>query len=566
MQKGLGSALPMFAIAMFLCGIATAVVYSVDELAMRTLLHRLFDFHVLQRSFYDMMTKRSTATNAVTDVVLASDVFFPLFHIKTPNHRANTRKSRFLMPLTPAVNQATLPVLARRIAGWLHEPAATTTPIFYRVASALVSFMGPRLDQKSLFHCRGPARADCALVLHFRPSHRQSEVYSVSCSLMTGASVILHSGPASATAATWFNCLTLSITNKHASTVFSNEALSSPRVTSNAMLGQKHLTARSNIFHEIFSYSSLASLLELHVGSLAADIGFDFCPVLSASAFISRQSLMQLHFWHFAVVHVLQRWSINAIMCPLKSSQFFALPSHETGAAGSWNNQVAQRFFQIPLPFLVQSSVIGSCYAACFFCRHAFSESEHRVQNFASVGFFIFARCLAITALLGFCVAFCRHRRRIFTTCKQLVVSHDTHDLRFCRDLTESPNKAARQNLTQAFCCEHHIRNANCATHCPAGYSLFTLSGHEFFGAREMAYLIERVAAHLRIKYCALFSFSSSFNATFMILALHSLLCPITNAQPCDQMTLGMARSNLSSATLPTGLMFFAGGFTGASS
>ena len=93
MLKGLGSGLPLFTIAMFLNVIAAAVVYSVDEPAMRTLLHRLGDFHVLQRSFYDMMTKSSTATNAVTDVVLDSDVFFPLFRIKTPNHRANTRKS-----------------------------------------------------------------------------------------------------------------------------------------------------------------------------------------------------------------------------------------------------------------------------------------------------------------------------------------------------------------------------------------------------------------------------------------------------------------------------------------
>ena len=44
------------------------------------------------------------------------------------------------------------------------------------------------------------------------------------------------------------------------------------------------------------------------------------------------------------------------------------------------------------------------------------------------------------------------------------------------------------------------------------------------------------------------------------------LLCPVMNAQQCEKLMLGMNRSNLASASLPTGLMIFAGGETGAAS
>jgi hypothetical protein len=504
-----------------------------------------------------MTARRTTATNDITDSVLAcgaSNVIFHLLYIKTPYHRASTRKfMHSVHKTTPTFDQAAPSFLARRIAGGLSDLAATAAPIFYSDEDAWVSFIGHHLDLKTLFHGRWSATADYTLLSHFGPPHRHSEAQSPSSSHLNAASDMQLTGPASPAtpvAATYF---TLCITVKYASTtVVLIPALSRPRTKSNLMLGQRNWKMLSSMI----SGPSLSSLCMHNVRPIAADVGYECCLIRSSSSF--NFTRMQPLVLHLAVTEVHPTWPIIAIAFPTKISNFSALTSDQFGTTFFMNNHVEtqKRCFQTLFSFLVESSANGVRHAA--FCLPAFSCTEHQVQNLALDGFIFFARCLVISALLGFCLAFCLQRQRSFTTFQHLVASHDTSASSFCR-------YTASRHMEQTSFCKHHIRNSHCVIHCSSGRSSVTPSRRETAGACASVHLIERIAAYLYIKSWALLKFQS-VGSTIMAFLLHLLLCPITNAQPCEKLMLGMNRSHLASASLSTGLMIFAGGNTGAAS
>ncbi len=62
----------------------------------------------------------------------------------------------------------------------------------------------------------------------------------------------------------------------------------------------------------------------------------------------------------------------------------------------------------------------------------------------------------------------------------------------------------------------------------------------------------------------ALLRFPFSANASILMMALCLFASPVTIAKNCEQVALASDRSELVAASLPSGLVFFAGGFTGA--
>jgi hypothetical protein len=567
MQNDLGTVLPLFAIAIFLCGVSAAAVDSIDDPVKGTFPHCLGvrDFDAHQRTSIEMTAKRTTATNDIADSVLAcvaSNVNFHFLYNKTPYHRVSTRKSMHSVhKTTPTFDQATSPVLARRIAGALSDRAARAAPFFYSDEDACDSFIGHRLDLKTLFHGRRLATADSALPLHFRPPHRHSEAQSPSSSHLNAAADMQRTGPALPATPAAATYLTLCITIKYASTtVVLIAALSRPRTKSNLMIGQRNWKMRRSMI----SGPSPSSPLMHNIRPFAADVGYEFFPIRSSSAaFNLTRSLMQPLFLHLAVTEVHPTWPIIAIACQAKSSHLSALPSDQFGTTFLMKDQVATQkrfFFRTLLSSLVESCVNGIRHVA--FYLPAFTCTEHQLQNLALDGFIIFVRYLLISAVLGFCLAFYLHRQRSFTTFQHIVASSVTSASSFCRYMFQSLLIPASQLVAQTSYCKRHIRNAHCAIHCSAGRSSVTPSSRKSRGACELVYLIERIAAHLRIKSWALLKFQASLGVTMMSL----LLCPVMNAQQCEILMLGMNRSNLVSASLPTGLMIFAGGETGAAS
>jgi hypothetical protein len=264
---------------------------------------------------------------------------------------------------------------------------------------------------------------------------------------------------------------------------------------------------------------------------------------------------------HLALFQILQTRSIYASVFAEKISYVSPL-HHVTGIEDCLNDQFAQRFLQTSFTFFMASCETGMQFGACIF---GYPDIQHHVENCELSELISLAQHLAITALLGFFLGFCSHRRSSFTTCQHLHVSHDPRKLSSSTFLLESAYRVVGQNLSRVPHCNHQIV-ANCVIDCPADSSSVTSSGRETLGACESTYFFQRITALLHIKCCPTFRFPASFDVIMMTLASYLFLCPITNAQSCDQLMLGMERSNLSAATLPMGLIFFAGGFKGASS
>jgi hypothetical protein len=498
MQKGSGIALAHFAIAIFLCSISVTAVDALDGPALGTPLQRRSGFDFYESSCIGIMMKKNASTNTITDVAVpccASNEIPHPSHVTTPNDRANSRKSmHFVHQTTPEVIQATSPVVARRTARWLHDLTVTAAPFCHSYAATNSSNAGCHLDPKCFIHCRGSARANCAVASHVRLSNGRSEVHSMSLSVLEGASDMLRPGFASPAAMIWYDCLVLCIIMKQAAPVVSIATLSGPRTTDNLMIRQKKWKSLCVVFHHN-SRPSPAPLPRLEVNPLAFDSDFEFILDPSSSALMSIRSLMLPHFAHLAVNQVCCKWFTKVIVRPTKSSHFLVLPSAETGTADVMNNRVSQSFMETPIPFLFKSPVIACRYAACLVFRHPTSCIKLEAQNLSLVELLTVSWCLMMATLLGFCASLCCYGRLTFIMCQHLFVYQQ-----------------------------------------------------------------------LPIKCCAFLRDLVAFNFTIMILVFHLLIHPITNAQPCEQMMLGMKRSHLASATLPTGLMFFAGGWVGASS
>jgi hypothetical protein len=356
------------------------------------------------------------------------------------------------------------------------------------------------------------------------------------------------------------------MTIKQSSVLVLIAALSRPHPTGNLILGQQKWKAGCSIFHEI-SYPSLASMLWLEVGFLAIDAGFDQILVLSSSALISIRTLTLSHFSHMAVNQVCPKWSTNVIVCSTTFSHFLTILRAETGTTGSRKNQVTHSFIETPVPFLVESPVTGSRFAANVFRYYSIAHIKHEAQNFTLVELITFAKCLAITAMLGFCASLCCYRTCSFTICRHIFVSHQADDLFLCRHQLGPPKMCDRRNLTQSSRHKHRIQKAYRVPYCSAICTSIIPSSFKSSDACALIHLIERITACLRIKCCAFLRCPVLFNAAIMTLIFHLLLHNITHAQQCEQMMLGFNRSNLATTTLLAGLMFFAGGeSTGASS
>jgi hypothetical protein len=300
------------------------------------------------------------------------------------------------------------------------------------------------------------------------------------------------------------------------------------------------------IFHDI-SHPSIAPLPGLEVDLLAFDAGSGFILALSSSALISTRTLMWSHFFNFAVNQICPKRFIKEF-APAKISYFSALPSAETGTIDFRDNSVSQSLMETTIPYLIKPPVICSCFTTIVLRYYSVACINHETQNLVLVELITFARYLVITALLGFCTVLCCCRRRSFTMCQHLFFLHNACDVSFFRCPLGLPY----------FCARRKRRS-------PTKSSRDTTSSPSL-GKCALICLIERIAAHLRIKCFAFWRCLVPCKSTIMILVLHFLPHPITNAQSCQLLMLGTKRAQLASTALPTGLMFFAGGEAGASS
>ncbi len=147
--------------------------------------------------------------------------------------------------------------------------------------------------------------------------------------------------------------------------------------------------------------------------------------------------------------------------------------------------------------------------------------SAVQIENLSLFGIILITGCLVINVLFGAFAPSSFHKRRsVSVTCPQPFI------LRFIR-----------------------------------GSSSFI---HKLLIACFVATGFLHVANDWFVKYRAMLRFPSQVNSTILMLVLFVFASPVSFANHCEKMALANDRSELAAASLPSGLVFFAGGFTGS--
>jgi len=218
-----------------------------------------------------------------------------------------------------------------------------------------------------------------------------------------------------------------------------------------------------------------------------------------------------------------------------KSTRFFMLVPVEPGNTGNVNDQVDNHFIQKePLFHLTFTTTLLPSFL--FVCI-AVVNLWHHVRDLALVGIPIFAAFSAMTAWLGSRVAG-RCHRKCTTSSRQCVVV------------------SSGMQSVPMFACQGRLKKyaAHAFACAESSTGLRRINPSE--GTLPSA--LEHRSTTARMHPCALFGLESP--ALAFILTMSLLLFPMIAAQTCANPTLGQARLMLAAASLPSGLVFFAGG------
>ena len=204
-----------------------------------------------------------------------------------------------------------------------------------------------------------------------------------------------------------------------------------------------------------------------------------------------------------------------------------------------------------PLSWMIASSWSSNS-------NHAF-DLWHRALGLAIVGIVIAAVCLALNALPGL-IRDGRSRRCVPAMRESSAASNSIHRASFCARESQMQNARDDGNFHHMSWLMHGSQMSNCADRLPvfmaSAAAPTPLISRQRWTSPNL--LKHRIATSARRTACALFA----SQASVAVVLLLSLL-PLTMAtdQTCANPLLGIARNDLAAASLPSGLVFFAGGF-----
>jgi len=258
-------------------------------------------------------------------------------------------------------------------------------------------------------------------------------------------------------------------------------------------------------------------------------------------------------------VHVVLTWSDpsgNPIftMSHPKNNYLFMFIS-----VGTRSNEVDKNVIQTEPMF--QFPVITSLLV--FVCS-VIVNLWHHVRDFALVGIPMFAACSAMKALLGSLIAGRCHRKCAASSRQCVVVSSGMQRIFLCTRKLVTLYACTCDNYIQTLrcTCQGHLKKY--AAHFSACAASSAALSPVNPSRKTLPSLIERVSTTARTNPCALFGLE--WPAVAVMLTMSLLLFPITAAQTCANPKLGQARWGLAAASLPSGLVFFAGGMPGTGS
>jgi hypothetical protein len=263
---------------------------------------------------------------------------------------------------------------------------------------------------------------------------------------------------------------------------------------------------------------------------------------------LKRILLMKLHFLSLAAS---TRKTIYTAVSHASVYLFIAFQSVESRTTCSRKPEVAHCDIPIPLSDVAISSETRPRHAAYFFCCPAIAD---RLQIMDFFGIELLSS-LALDTLFALYFVLCCFLRRICMFCPRFISSLELDGLFFCSFFIEQHRIRTRQALPRASRCKRHIPTPILFAR-SAGDSSVTSPNLDQSDASRLAFLTEK--ARSRSKFYTWLG-APTCCTTMILLAFSS----VTNAQSCSQVLLGLERSSLASTALPSGLMFFAGGWTG---
>ena len=200
--------------------------------------------------------------------------------------------------------------------------------------------------------------------------------------------------------------------------------------------------------------------------------------------------------------------------------------------------------------------VIATLFLSFVFVCTATVDLRHHVRDLALVGIPIFAACTAMKAVIGSLVAERCHR-------KCVAVSRGMQGMSLYTRQLETSSARACDNCIQIFRCKCQRHLTTYAAHVLACVASSTALRRVNPSEGTLPSALEHLTTTARMNpRSALFVLEMPAVAVMLTMSL--LLFPVISAQTCVQNpTLGQARAQLAAASLPSGLVFFAGGWTG---
>jgi hypothetical protein len=178
-------------------------------------------------------------------------------------------------------------------------------------------------------------------------------------------------------------------------------------------------------------------------------------------------------------------------------------------------------------------------------------DAVHHLSILTHVGIVVFLGCTAIRLRADLVLAFWFHRRRLPLRTCQLSATYVP-----ASDKIRKIKKITRQKKIKRFIRQTPKTIANFVSNGSIVCSWISLLDRESLHAST---ILSRFVTYFRINYCMYFGTSSLALANALLLTFVCTL-PLINANLCTQAKLNVARGYLAAASLPSGLVFFAGG------
>jgi hypothetical protein len=211
---------------------------------------------------------------------------------------------------------------------------------------------------------------------------------------------------------------------------------------------------------------------------------------------------------------------------------------------------------------LLRSVSVSNLHCAFLLSSTTVLHMVRHLPILAPVGVVVFFGYLAFNLPAGLAKSSCCHARRILT----FFQFTDVHFGNFRLPLSGYQRKPKRMpthrnDMRASMVALLTLKmNPNTAIDGSDVGSSSSLIRSKISSASLVVYFVNQIISCLRLCWCFFLRFLSSAHPIKFLLTVYVFTLPVINASMCNRMELELARGHLAATSLPSGLVFFAGG------